>query len=149
MCSVHASEAHSLLSIGETAKEEDFLALWDTGAQGSAITELAAKRLNLIQKGVKYISGLGGTFPKKTYLIDLILPNKIMLKDLSVTELDNPLDEKGNKIEPFGILIGMDIINMGDFSISNFEGKTLMSFRMPSIHSLDFVKEQQIKQRKR
>ena len=37
--------------------------------------------------------------------------------------------------------IGMDIINAGDFVITNVEGKTCMSFQIPSVRRIDFVKE--------
>ena len=39
------------------------------------------------------------------------------------------------------VLIGMDIINTGDFAVTNVDGKTCMSFQMPSIRRIDFVKE--------
>jgi preprotein translocase subunit SecA len=39
------------------------------------------------------------------------------------------------------MLIGMDIITKGDFSISHFEGKTCFSFRVPSVQEMDFVEE--------
>lgn len=41
----------------------------------------------------------------------------------------------------FDLLIGMDIITTGDFSITNVGGKTIFSFRVPSIKELDYVKE--------
>jgi hypothetical protein len=37
------------------------------------------------------------------------------------------------------ILIGMDIITLGDFAVSNFEGVTKFSFRVPSLSHIDFV----------
>jgi len=36
-------------------------------------------------------------------------------------------------------LIGMDIINLGDLAITNFEGKTWLSFRIPSRGHVDYV----------
>jgi hypothetical protein len=36
-------------------------------------------------------------------------------------------------------LIGMDIITLGDFSITNHKGVTCMSFRIPSGHEIDYV----------
>ena len=140
MCSVHVFASKSISDDDAKVNEGVFKALWDTGATGSAITELAARSLQLKPKGYKNISGLGGTLTKKTYLIDLVLPNNIVIKDLSVTELDNPVDVNGNKLGPFGIIIGMDIINMGDFCITNLEGKTVMTFRMPSLHTIDYCK---------
>lgn len=38
-----------------------------------------------------------------------------------------------------GILIGMDIIGMGDLSVFTELGKTVMTFRTPSIGGEDFV----------
>ncbi len=39
------------------------------------------------------------------------------------------------------LLIGMDIITLGDFTVTNIDGKTKMSFGMPSIHSYDYVQK--------
>lgn len=138
-CSVNLSFPESLLSLGQTQIKDDCVAIWDTGAMASAVTELEALKLGLIQTGVKQISGLGGTLVKKTYLVDILLPNKILLENHPVTEVDNPKDKNGVKLETFGMLIGMDIISMGDFSVTNFEGKTVMSFRVPSMHKICYV----------
>jgi hypothetical protein len=35
--------------------------------------------------------------------------------------------------------MGMNIISMGDFSITNLGGNTTMSFRVPSIQRIDYV----------
>ena len=37
------------------------------------------------------------------------------------------------------MLIGMNIINLGDFSVSNYQGKTVFSFRVPSAGCTDYV----------
>ena len=34
----------------------------------------------------------------------------------------------------------MNIINLGDFAITNYQGETMMSFRIPSLQKIDFVK---------
>jgi len=39
------------------------------------------------------------------------------------------------------MLIGMDIIGIGDFAVSNYNNKTIFSFRYPSKHKIDFVHE--------
>jgi len=39
------------------------------------------------------------------------------------------------------VLIGMDVISQGDFSITNENGNTVFSFRVPSAHTVDFVKQ--------
>lgn len=140
-CSVNISFPKSLLSQGEAERKDDCIAIWDTGAMASAVTELEAIKLGLIQTGIKEISGLGGTLTKKTYLVDIRLPNDILLENHPVTEIDNPVDRDGKKLESFGMLIGMDIISMGDFAVTNFEGKTVMSFRAPSMHKICYVSE--------
>lgn len=139
--SVSMQFAAALLKEGESPQLDTCLGLWDTGATNSAITEMQAKKLNLKPTGSKMVSGLGGTLIKNTYVIDVILPNNVLIPSLSVTELDSPKNEKGESIETFGLLIGMDIISRGDFSITNFEGKTVMSFRMPSMTKHDYVRE--------
>ncbi len=40
-----------------------------------------------------------------------------------------------------GVLIGMDIIGLGDFAISNHGGKTVFTFRAPSSKVIDFITE--------
>ena len=41
----------------------------------------------------------------------------------------------------FGAIIGMDVIGFGDFAITNVGKQTWMSFRMPSVESIDYVAE--------
>ena len=140
-CSVNVGYPKSLLNEGVVQTFIPHIAIWDTGATNSAITELFAQKLGLVQTGIKDVSGLGGTIEKKTYLIDLQLPNGKLFLDLPITEIDNAKDKAGNKIDNFGILIGMDIIGTGDFTITNFENKTTMTFRTPSLKKVDYVDE--------
>ena len=37
------------------------------------------------------------------------------------------------------VLIGMDIIGTGDFAVTNLNGLTKFSFRVPSLEHIDFV----------
>ncbi len=57
-----------------------------------------------------------------------------------------PVSEGG--IAGADILIGMDIIAMGDFAITNGNGRSSWTFRMPSVEEIDFVKEIQEHNRK-
>jgi hypothetical protein len=59
-------------------------------------------------------------------LIDLILPNKIKVSKIRVSV---------SEIQGVDMLIGMDIIQLGDFSISNFEGKTVFTFAIPPFNN--------------
>ena len=57
-----------------------------------------------------------------------------MIKDLVVID-----SEIGS--QSIGVLIGMDVIGMGDFAVSNFGDKTVFSFRIPSDKRTDYVAE--------
>lgn len=65
------------------------------------------------------------------YFVTIELPNKIEL-DLRVTEGDNCIG--------CDVLIGMDVISMGDFCVSNRNRLTVFSFRVPSIETTDYVR---------
>lgn len=107
-------------------------ALWDTGANVSCISEDVVNGLGLIATGVVPRSTPSGHDFANTYLVDVTLPNSVQVPDLRVC--DSKIGDQG-----IGMLIGMDIINKGDFTVSNYQGKTVFSFRMPSEGVMDFV----------
>lgn len=110
-------------------------AIWDTGATNSVITEKIAKDLGLISIGFGTVIGVHGKKDVNKYFVNITLNNKSVSLDLPVTECSSLIAD-----ESIGALIGMDIINIGDFAITNFQGKTTMSFRRPSLQEIDFVK---------
>lgn len=109
-----------------------YKAIWDTGATHSVITSKIVRELDLKPVGMTIVHTANGKAHQKQYYVNFYLPNRVMSGMLRVTEA--PLHETD-------ILIGMDIISQGDFCISNFEGKTVLTFRIPSCSELDFVKE--------
>jgi len=105
--------------------------LWDTGASNSVITKYTAKRLSLLPFTKTRAIHAGGTSTVNVYLVNIYLPNNLVLRGVNVTECeDNP---------NFGIIIGMDIITAGDFCISNLGGNAVFSYRYPSMDTIDFV----------
>jgi hypothetical protein len=46
-----------------------------------------------------------------------------------------------DEITQFRFILGMDIITLGDFSITNRANQTWVSFRTPSIAGIDYVQE--------
>jgi predicted aspartyl protease len=106
-------------------------ALWDTGASGSLIRPEIATKLNLRSIGKVLISTPSGTdVPSNVYYVNLHLPNKVVISEIRVVEgIPNNCD----------MLIGMDVICLGDFAVTNYNGKTVFSFRMPSREKIDFV----------
>lgn len=109
-------------------------ALWDTGATASVITQNTAQAMKLTPVGSTLVNHAGGTSPSRTYLVNITLPNNVNVAGVLVTECH---DVAGN----FGAIIGMDIIAKGDFSLTCADGKSTMSFRIPSISEMDYVKE--------
>lgn len=108
-----------------------FNGIWDTGATASAITENVVKKCGLKPTGMVQVKTAGGIVNNApTYLVSLMLPNKVGFTSLRVTELP---------IESADILIGMDVIVRGDFSVTNYQGRTVFSYRIPSIERIDFV----------
>lgn len=112
----------------------DVTSLWDTGATGSCISREVVKQLNLMPVGFKQIKTPSGSSVVNTYLVSIVLANNVTIVDVEVCESD--IGEQG-----IDLLIGMDIISMGDFSVSNFNGKTVFTFRTPSKETTDYVRE--------
>lgn len=113
----------------------DTLALWDTGATNSVITRALAHQLELSPISRAYVNGVHGPKEVNVYYVEVTLNNDQITLKLNVTECE-ALSSDGRT----GFLIGMDVITRGDFSITNFEGETMMSFRVPSLQPIDFVK---------
>ena len=129
----------------ETQKIEfkEYVAIWDTGATHSAITKKVVDDLSLQPTGVRETRHAGGKSANNTYLVSIVLPNKVMVPHVRVTEVqlipdDNVADDKQPQL-----LIGMDIIGLGDFAVTNADGKTTFSFRIPSVQEIDFIPDTQ------
>ncbi len=109
----------------------EFEGLWDTGATGSVITDRVAKACGLQPISMTEVHGVGGIHTSNVYLVNIILPNKLMYYEVRVTE--------GNLPNGTDLLFGMDIISTGDFSVTNMKENTVFSFRQPSQHHIDYV----------
>ena len=114
----------------------DTRGLWDTGAQNSAITAKAAKKLGLPVLTKTFIRGVHGVKEVNVYYIDIVLNNPSITVKCHATECEE-LSDDGT----VDLLLGMNVISKGDFVISNYGGHTTMTFRVPSLERKDFVKE--------
>lgn len=108
-------------------------AIWDTGATGTVITKSVVNQLGLLPSGKSLVSTANGQVLQNTYIVSVILPHGVREDGVLVTEADAL---SGG----CDALIGMDIICLGDFSITNFNGNTCMAFRVPSLKEVDYVK---------
>lgn len=122
----------SEVTIHYNGKSITTIALWDTGATNSCVSKKVVSDLGLVMTGKAPMKTPSGQRLANTYLVDVTLPNDVPVPDLMVC--DSEIGSQG-----IGMLIGMDIINKGDFTVSNHQGKTVFSFRMPSEGVMDFV----------
>ena len=81
------------------------------------------------------VNGVHGMKEVNVYYLNVTLNNNQITIDTQVTECAELSADHAT-----GFLIGMNIISQGDFAITNFEGKTTMSFRVPSLQKIDFVR---------
>ena len=121
------------IHISNNPKNCKISAIWDTGASGSAITTKVVKELGLVPTGMANVTTANGEVIQNTYTLDIGLPNEVLIQGIIATEVSA-------LASGCDALIGMDVITLGDFSITNHNGLTCMSFRVPSAHEIDYVK---------
>jgi predicted aspartyl protease len=118
-----------------TGQQEKTYAIWDTGASQTVITKQIADTLGLEPTGMIDVQGVHSIEKVNTHFIELVLNNDQIRLKLVVTECPSLSAD-----ESIGGLIGMDVISQGDFAITNFNAKTTMTFRKPSVQHIDFCK---------
>ena len=106
-----------------------YMAIWDTGATGSVVTSKVVSDCGLKPIGMATVHGIGGQQQSNTYLVNVLLRNNAIVQGVRVTE--------GKIGAQFDVLFGMDIIGMGDFAVTHKDGKTVFSFRIPSVERID------------
>lgn len=131
---VHISAAFNPKTSLPPTSFKTFNAVWDTGASASVITAEVAKQCGLKPTGMISVSTAAGKTTTETYLVSLRLLNEVGFPSVKVSKGD---------LAGCDVLIGMDIIGTGDFAVTNKDGKTVFSFRMPSLERIDFVKDPQ------
>lgn len=123
---------------GTSVVVKEFSALWDTGATGSCISKRVIDELGLKPINIVKTHHAGGISYANLYLINIWLPNGVMVGNIKVTEAQLVDGDSDPDDERMQVLIGMDIIGNGDLAVTNVE-KTIMSFRIPSVETIDFV----------
>lgn len=121
------SPVHLVVEYEETNRSDElkqYNALWDTGATGSVITSRVVAECNLKPIGKTKVNGVHGGKISSVYVASIGLPNKLIIPKVKFVEVD--------AIAHADVIIGMDIITLGDFTISNFDNKTHLTFRIPS-----------------
>lgn len=107
-----------------------FQAIWDTGATHSCITSNVVMQLGLKPTRVVETWGVHGKKQANGYSVSMILPASVVFNSLQVTEA-----ELGPGAD---VIIGMDVIQEGDFFVSSHGGSTKLHFQIPGqgLHDL-------------
>lgn len=134
---IYISEAHDPASGAPAPIKKPFIGIWDTGATGTVICKKISDALGLQPSGRTTVRAVGEgdtahEYETNTYLVNLYLPNNVVIVGVRVGE---------GSIAGGDLLLGMDIIGEGDFAISKADGKTVWTFRTPSVETIDFVEQ--------
>ena len=114
------------------------MALIDTGATGSCISRRFAEVAQLKSFKMGKVLGAHGVSVVPVYRVDVFLPNGIFFTNMDVAEFYGGND--------FDFIIGMNILRMGDMALTNSQGETVFSFRVPPAEThINFVQELQNK----
>jgi predicted aspartyl protease len=110
-----------------------YKALYDTGATNSSVSPQVVADLNLPSIGAKKVGVGGGELETTSHLVNIALPNKVMFQMMPVAKIALQGD--------IDVLIGMDVLGVGDFAVTHHDGTTTFSFCCPSHRDIDFAKE--------
>jgi gag-polyprotein putative aspartyl protease len=100
-------------------------AMFDTGAAKSVITQRVVEACGLKPVRSGFIQGVHGVQKSEAYVVNIYLPSKITFFELTVVKA------KATGVW-WDVLLGMDVISAGDFSITNVCSNTEFTFRVPS-----------------
>lgn len=135
ICDVGVSQAFDPMAIRVNQPQIKYIkSIWDTGATSTVISKRFASELGLIPTGKVTITGVNNTTEENTYFVNIYLPNKVNLMFVKIAEVPGVAGDAD-------MLVGMDIIGAGDFSVYSEEGKTVMTYRLPSVGGVDFCLE--------
>ena len=110
------------------------VALWDTGATCTCISETVAQQMSLVRVNQRELTVANN----KKHMADVycvkLQMGALIIENMEVCGL--PMDGKRENM-----IIGMDVISMGDLAITNYQGQTFLTFRVPSVEKIDYVEE--------
>lgn len=118
---------------GPDKETPDVKGIWDTGATGTVITQRIVDELGLSLIDRTIVHTADGPMQSPVFLVDLRLPTQVVMQGLNVT--------LGRLPPGIDVLIGMDVICQGDLAITNVNGLSRMTFRVPSCETIDYAKD--------
>lgn len=129
---VSVSQSKQFKPLDDDINTENVKALWDTGASKSCISTRLAQKLCLPVVGMEMMQTASGKQIVPRYIVDIKLPHGVDYLGIPVAAFVGSAK--------FDILIGMDLITLGDLAITNARGETCVSYRMPfDVFHIDYV----------
>ena len=112
------------------------MALWDTGATQSLISRRVIQQCDLLPRDVASVNQLHTDRPERNdlYPVSIELPDGILFPRIQAIHGE----VEDSRIH---VVIGMDIIGRGDFAVTNLNGRTVFTYRYPSVKVIDFEQE--------
>lgn len=107
-------------------------ALWDTGASKSVISTSLAQSLGLTPVSTREVHHGDGKSLRNVFMVNFDLPNAVHVAGILATEFPPSHNN-------FNVLVGMDVIGLGDLALTHVGGLTTFSFRVPSCEAVDYV----------
>ena len=127
--------------IGEGDEKRIFpcTGLWDTAAATSAISSRVVEALSLEPMEMqRHVTGINGKVYLNQYTVDLVLPavrldgeGIVAVEGITATTFE-ALPNKYQVDDEIHVLIGMDVIRLGDIALSHAKGRTEFRFRLPA-----------------
>ena len=120
------------ISNPQNGKSINVMGFVDTGANRSCISSVIVDALGLSPSGKSDILTASGRIETDEFRVNLkFCDTPLSVDDVVVSNVDmNVTDE---------VIIGMDIITLGDFAISTIDGKVIASMVIPSALKMDLV----------
>lgn len=103
----------------------DCIGIIDTGATSTMISEQVADELRLYPCGEVSVSGVHGTNKSELYFLDVVFGDFI----LSNHRVSGSTGDAG-----FDILIGMDILTLGEFEFVKIHGRQFFRWGIPKLN---------------
>jgi predicted aspartyl protease len=119
-----------IIRLASTTQNYETHGIIDTGAIVSIISHNVVERLGAQPQGYRFMD----TASEKRVITPIYNASIVLCEKLEISNLT-----VGDGVLPDGeeCLIGMDILSLGDLAVTHFDGKTCISFRIPSLQSIE------------
>ncbi len=95
--------------------------MWDTGSQYTFLSSRIIEALQLKPSGVAEVSGIGGISDANVYVVHIVLPSGDAVVNVEAL---------GSDYSDYDVIIGMDIIVLGEFHFDKVDDHSVFSFNV-------------------